>query len=449
MSENKNGFFGDLGDFGGFSDLDLGSDSGFESLETMDDVPAETLFGAEPEQQEVKPAEQTPAAQADTDTKPEDKPEIKEKTEAKSNAGNKTDEQVSESSVSDKTEAADLFETAVAKAEEKQAEDTKSKLIEKLPIFSYANANEEIADTSKTFDQLRNEKADDFPELDDGTSVSWKMTYGTVVKTVSTPKKTTIASLKKEIEDSKAFTNALKKAKGEIECMVTPTVTAKKKGVMPIYKGIYSFLSDAVSSGKPITYIPSEDGSVYEVRNNRIGTFIAKAESISVLGKVKSGFIPALPKIPYSVLEQIITFFKSFVNKESNLEALVYVYWSFKENRYHVYVPKQSVSRISVDTTLPDIEGDDFVLVMEIHSHNTMPAVFSMTDNEDEKATRLYTVIGRLDKVYPDITTRISVGGKYVEIEPSEVFEGITGAYPEQWSQAVSVKDISDKEALE
>ena len=218
---------------------------------------------------------------------------------------------------------------------------------------------------------------------------------------------------------------------------------------MPAYKGVYSSLSKAVESGKPITFIPSGDGDVFEVRNNRIGTFIAKAESISILGKVKSGFIPALPKIPYELLEQITAFFKSFVNANKELEALVYIYWSFAENEYKICVPEQKVSKVSVDTTLPDIEDDDHILVMEVHSHNTMPAIFSSTDDKDEKATRLYTVIGRLDKVYPDISTRISVGGKYVEIAPSLVFESITGCYPKQWADAVSTADTRIEEDAE
>ena len=448
MSENKNGFFGDFGDLGGFGDLDLGSDNGFVDLGAEDDALAADIFNAEP----ASAAETTDTEETAAEQPKEAQPGSTETTKEENNAENAETESnapVSKAGVPDNTQPADLFEAAVAKAEEKQAADTKSKLIDKLPIFSYANASEEIADTSKTFDQLRNEKAEDFPELDDGTSVSWKMVYGTVTKTVSTTKKTTIASMKKEIENSKAFLNGLKKAKGEIECKVTPTVTAKKKGVMPAYKGVYSSLSKAVESGKPITFIPSGDGDVFEVRNNRIGTFIAKAESISILGKVKSGFIPALPKIPYELLEQITAFFKSFVNANKELEALVYIYWSFAENEYKVCVPEQMVSKMSVDTTLPDIEDDDHILVMEVHSHNTMPAIFSSTDDKDEKATRLYTVIGRLDKVYPDISTRISVGGKYVDIAPSLVFESITGCYPKQWADAVSTADTRIEEDAE
>lgn len=57
----------------------------------------------------------------------------------------------------DKSEEQDPFEAALAQANQKQAEKDRSGLIQKLPVFSYANAKEDIADTSKTFDELRNE----------------------------------------------------------------------------------------------------------------------------------------------------------------------------------------------------------------------------------------------------------------------------------------------------
>ena len=94
--------------------------------------------------------------------------------------------------------------------------------------------------------------------------------------------------------------------------------------------------------------------------------------------------------------------------------------------------------RDSVNTLLPDIDEEKFVLVMEVHSHNTMSAVFSCIDNKDERATGIYTVIGKLNNVFPDITTRISVGGKFVEINPDAVFERIEGDFPESWKNAVS-----------
>ena len=444
MSDERNN-----GLFGGNEPIDLGSDATFTDLPDFSSDDFDSIFGTA----EKKDDTQTESAEVKSETpaptitdKPEETHANEETTTVSQPAADAKAEATESDVAGDKSEEQDPFEAALAQANQKQAEKDKSGLVLKLPIFSYANAKEEIVDTSKTFDELRNEKAEDFPELDDATAVSWKMTYGTITKTVTTPKKTTIASLKKQIEESKEFMDCLKKAKGEIECKVIPSVTAKKKGIVASYKGVAISLEEAVSSGKQIVFVPSSDGKIYEVRNNQIGTFIAEADSVSLFSKVRAGFIPALPKIPYSILSEIIAFFKTFVTEKSENEAMANIYWSFEEEKYRVHVPKQTVTKASVDTNLPDIDEEKFLLVMEVHSHNTMGAVFSRTDDKDEIATRLYTVIGRLDKVFPDMTTRISVGGKHLVIDPAIVFDGIGGEFPEKWKEAVEIRKYEKEE---
>ena len=444
MSDERNN-----GLFGGNEPIDLGSDATFTDLPDFSSDDFDSIFGTAEKKDEVKTesAEVKSEAPAPTTTEKPEETHANEETTTVSQPEAVAKAETAESDVAgDKSEEQDPFEAALAQANQKQAEKDKSGLVLKLPIFSYANAKEEIIDTSKTFDELRNEKAEDFPELDDATAVSWKITYGTITKTVSTPKKTTIASLKKQIEESKEFMDCLKKAKGEIECKVIPSVTAKKKGIVASYKGVANSLEEAVSSGKQIVFVPSSDGKIYEVRNNQIGTFIAEADSVSLFSKVRAGFIPALPKIPYSILSEIIAFFKMFVTEKSENEAMANIYWSFEEEKYRVHVPKQTVTKASVDTNLPDIDEEKFLLVMEVHSHNTMGAVFSRTDDKDEIATRLYTVIGRLDKVFPDMTTRISVGGKHLVIDPAIVFDGIGGEFPEKWKEAVEIRKYEKEE---
>ena len=51
-----------------------------------------------------------------------------------------------------------------------------------------------------TFESLRIQKADDFPELEDASAVTWQVRYGDVTKTVPAPKTDTIAAMKAEIE---------------------------------------------------------------------------------------------------------------------------------------------------------------------------------------------------------------------------------------------------------
>ncbi len=443
MMENGNDFLGNGGLDLGSSDTGMGFD-GFTPFE--DDTEIDKIFGNSSgtevksedakKEETVSAAGNAPVGQPIMQTAMEETgTEVKQdengaKPEGTSSATGNNDSAKSE-------ETSNFFAEAITQAEVLQAENTKNSLIDKLPIFSYAGAKDDIVDTSKTFDALRIEKAEDFPELDDATTVSWKMNYGTISKAVSTPKKTTIAAMKKQIEESKDFIAMLKKAKGDVVCEVKPSVVAKKKGIQSSYKGAFLSMKDAKAGGKVISFVPSDDGNVYEVRANKIGTFIAKTDNVTILDKVRAGFIPALPKIPYKILEDIISFFKSYITYHSEFEALAYIYWSVSDFKYYVYVPKQKVSKTSVDSTLPEMDEEKFPLVMEIHSHNTMPAVFSQIDNHDERQTRLYAVVGRLDNLFPDIKVRCSVGGKFVEINPSDVFESINSDFPNEWKDSV------------
>ena len=245
--------------------------------------------------------------------------ETEHKEKAVDNNANVQDEQ----KISDKSgeqSSSNPFEAEIDRVETKAAEETKTGLLNKPPVFKYAGATEDITDLSQTFEAIRKAKAEDFPELEDGKRVSWKMDYCGVVKNVAQPTKTTIAEQKKLIEESKDFLTAIKRKKGDFSCKVIPTVTAQKKGQMPVYKGIFSNEEKALNSGKAIAYVPSDDGNVYEIRKNEIGIFRAKANKIRGLTKVRAGFTPALPLIPFDMLSEIIDFFRYFADRKISVK---------------------------------------------------------------------------------------------------------------------------------
>ena len=422
----------DLGGFDGsdpFGDMNSGTDP-FADMQGVSDAFQEIEDTDNPFENAVTEPVAPPKA---------DKPKITETKKAeKVDDGNAiTSNEQEKPNKNYEQDNSNPFETEIDRVETKAAEETKTGLLNKPPVFKYAGATEDITDLSQTFEAIRKAKAEDFPELEDGKRVSWKMDYCGVVKNVAQPTKTTIAEQKKLIEESKDFLTAIKRKKGDFSCKVIPTVTAQKKGQMPVYKGIFSNEEKALNSGKAIAYVPSDDGNVYEIRKNEIGIFRAKANKIRGLTKVRAGFTPALPLIPFDMLSEIIDFFRYFADRKNICEALVNVYWDAENKRYIVKVPEQKVGAAAVDTVLPDVE-DDLIHVMDIHSHNYMKAYFSETDDRDEKATRIYTVIGRLDKMLPDIKMRISVGGKFEEINPMDMFEYPFDDFPSEWLDNVT-----------
>ena len=59
-------------------------------------------------------------------------------------------------------------------------------------------------------------------------------------------------------------------------------------------------------------------------------------------------------------------------------------------------------------------------------------------DDSDEKATRLYFVVGHLEQYFPEITARFSCGGIYQEIDPTLVLESMGEEFPDEWLDNVT-----------
>ncbi len=73
----------------------------------------------------------------------------------------------------------------------------------------------------------------------------------------------------------------------------------------------------------------------------------------------------------------------------------------------------------------PDDKFDQYSrnALLEIHSHGTMPAFFSVTDDKEENGLRIYAVIGNLDQRPATISVRVSVYGHRALIPYQYVFE--------------------------
>lgn len=162
---------------------------------------------------------------------------------------------------------------------------------------------------------------------------------------------------------------------------------------------------------------------------------------------IRAGFTPALPLIPQSLLQQIISFFHCYMNEAEEFEALAHILWDKDLKQFVVHVPPQEVSKahISADLSQDEFPEERYLHYMDIHSHNSMAAKFSPVDDQDEQATRLYTVLVRLDKFFPEITVRMSCGGTYCELDPTLVFESLGKAFPREWRDNVKIGETQGR----
>ena len=315
-------------------------------------------------------------------------------------------------------------------------------LAAKPAIFSYAKVKENIEDRDSTFEDLRQKYEADFPELSDSKTISWTVNYGKTTKSVSNPGSDKVYDIKTEIENSKAFKEALKKAKTDAEknpeCIVKLFKKAQTKGeALSGIKELCLTKAEAAQTNKPIVLLPSKDGRVYEQRRNEIGCFTAPAENVREFEDIRAEFKMALPKIPAHIFSKVMGFFKS-ISDELHYEVLVHILYDTEEKEYIIKVPKQRISEASVNSETDEPYPDRCIHVMDFHSHNTMPAVFSETDNADEKETRLYAVAGRFNQTFPEITVRAGCAGKFIPLNPEDVFEGnFFDSYPQEWKENI------------
>jgi PRTRC genetic system protein A len=411
-----------------------------DKSEETNDAPIQEEPKNSKQEAQTEPEENEETDNSDDNEESEDSNENSDNDESEDadengkNEENEENEEPEQGTLSDD----DAFEAALNKCKAESDKRTIGNLAAKNPVFKYASASDEITDKEITFEALRKKYETDFPELEDEKSVSWSVTYGKTTKQINNPDKEKVFEVKAKIETSDEFIKNLKKAKTDADknlvCIVKPFVKAQKKGdalaSMPSYKGFFMDYDEALKSPKVITFVPARDGRIYEIRKNNIGIFQSPAREIGELAEVKTKFAFRLPKIPIFLLYQVIGFFR-VISKKRKLEVLVHLVYNTETDKYEIIVPKQKVTSISVNSETEEY-SENLIHVMDIHSHNVMDAKFSSIDNSDEKATRLYGVIGKLDRVMPEIALRASNGGKFIELGADEIFD-YEATYPDEW----------------
>ena len=167
-----------------------------------------------------------------------------------------------------------------------------------------------------------------------------------------------------------------------------------------------------------------DQSGTYDVRALPHGTFITLQDKLERgAAPLSLRFERKLPKIPSELLFEIIEYFKEDLSNE----AMVRVVYNKKEETFSYYKAEGARSKASI---LYEFDVDDsyfspnMVQVMEIHSHNTMPAFFSKIDDRDEAGyPGMFGVVGNLDRQTPSICLRVGNLGIFEPIALSDVFD--------------------------
>lgn len=153
-------------------------------------------------------------------------------------------------------------------------------------------------------------------------------------------------------------------------------------------------------------------------------------------------FLPA-GKIPGEMWDQIVAFFRQVMKvKKSDMEAHAWILWN-EAKGYHISIPKQVVSKASVGYTWdPESVPSDSIVVVDVHSHNTMGAFYSGTDEADDKDKIYYTgVVGKITDNDYEWVLRFNMRNVKIKTKLDEIFDMTTKvSVPQEWLDQVEVR---------
>lgn len=196
---------------------------------------------------------------------------------------------------------------------------------------------------------------------------------------------------------------------------------------------------------KPLTYVVTQEG-IYQIRLTPYAVYTAKMEINKIphaeyrAPQVGIQFLDR--KIPLRLLSLALAFFRE-VYQQRGTEALMMIFYDPQTKEFEPYVPRQYASPAMVEEINATERPEGKIMVAHIHSHPNFYGRFSGIDDHDDHRcgdAAIFGVLGNIQKDFPDMSWRISVGGVYVPVEFTDIFtsplepqDTTTVAVPAEW----------------
>lgn len=181
-----------------------------------------------------------------------------------------------------------------------------------------------------------------------------------------------------------------------------------------------------------VEYIVAGNGLFVRAEDSRLAALVPITKArLSGLADVEPYARLKIPRVPAEWLWSVLNSARAYLPNEAMYQFIydpAFPNW----NGWRCGTPPQVAGVVSVTF------ADHGNAVIDLHSHNSMGAFFSTTDDEDEGGLRFYVVIGRLDTPRPEIAVRMGVYGHHWEVPATEVFEGL-GPFVDTFGEVIDV----------
>jgi proteasome lid subunit RPN8/RPN11 len=216
------------------------------------------------------------------------------------------------------------------------------------------------------------------------------------------------------------------------------------ESIIPAYVFEKDDRADVVNDIKDnIAYVLAANGWFLR-KSNELYASVTAVKSADFLGQLTEGGMFKTVKIPKEILMQVNGFMKAVYDKHKS-ESVVLLYHSFSQKRWIWAVPEQEVASASVNYKMTDkarfvfgkgvMEAlpEGYVMIGSVHSHASMSAFASGTDNHDECAfDGFHITVGNMDKDF-SYHARLIMSGMKRDVPLNQVVEDManTATFPE------------------
>jgi len=172
-----------------------------------------------------------------------------------------------------------------------------------------------------------------------------------------------------------------------------------------------------------IYYIVAKEG-IFIKKKLGIMDSVSPVKNISILKSVQATAKMNIEKIPSISIAKVSNFFRA-VQKEHRSEAIVLLFYNEKTKKYKLFPPAQKVSPASIEYNRA-VVIDGWTMIGDIHSHSSMSAFHSGTDQGDEESfDGLHITFGNMNSDLISISASIVSNGNRVIVKPEEYMKGI------------------------
>jgi PRTRC genetic system protein A len=133
-----------------------------------------------------------------------------------------------------------------------------------------------------------------------------------------------------------------------------------------------------------------------------------------------------VPLLPAALLNDVLPDARHASRSEDNRQLNEALYWFHHPGHCRGQIRVTRPSQQATPTRVRHAGAAPADVILEMHSHGSLPAFWSPTDNQDEQGALLYGVIGRLDSDRPEIQLRLGVYGYHFPLPLTALFDDVS-----------------------